>query len=91
MIEPVGRRILVERLKEKEGTKKSNIVIPEIAKEKPHQGIVKNIAKVGKNDGPFPVKKGDKILFGKYSGTEIEFKGKEYLILIEDDILAKIG
>ncbi len=90
MIEPVGRRVLVKRLEEEE-KKKSGIIVPDTAKEKPQEGIVKNVAKVGKDDDPLPVKKGDKILFGKYSGTEIEYDGEEYLILGEDDILAKIG
>ena len=91
MIEPVGRRVLVERLEEEEDTKKGSIIVPDTAKEKPQQGIVKNVAKVGKDEDPLPVKKGDKILFSKYGGTEVEFEGKEYLILSEDDILAKIG
>ena len=90
MIEPVGRRVLVQRLEEEE-KKKSGIIVPDTAKEKPQEGVVKNVAKVGKDDDPLPVKKGDKILFGKYSGTEIEYDGEEYLILSEDDILAKIG
>ena len=90
MIEPVGRRVLVQRLEE-EDKKKSGIIVPDTAKEKPQEGVVKNVAKVGKDDDPLPVKKGDKILFGKYSGTEIEYDGEEYLILGEDDILAKIG
>jgi chaperonin GroES len=90
MIEPVGRRVLVKRLEEEE-EKKGGIIVPDTAKEKPLEGIVKNVAKVGKDDDPLPVKKGDKILFGKYSGTEIEYDGEEYLILGEDDILAKIG
>jgi chaperonin GroES len=90
MIEPVGRRVLVKRLEEEE-QKKGGIIVPDTAKEKPQEGVVKNVAKVGKDDDPLPVKKGDKILFGKYSGTEIEYDGEEYLILSEDDILAKIG
>jgi chaperonin GroES len=90
MIEPVGRRVLVQRLEEEE-TKTGGIIVPDTAKEKPQQGIVKNVAKVSKDDDPLPVKKGDKILFGKYGGTEVEFEGEEYLILSEDDILAKIG
>jgi chaperonin GroES len=90
MIEPVGRRVLVKRLEEEE-KKKGEIIIPDTAKEKPQQGIVENVAKVKKDDDPLPVKKGDKILFGKYSGTEIEYKDEEYLILNEEDILAKIG
>ena len=90
MIEPVGRRVIVKRLEE-EDKKKGGIIVPDTAKEKPQEGIVENVAKVGKDDDPLPVKKGDKILFGKYSGTEIEYDGEEYLILSEDDILAKIG
>ncbi len=90
MIEPVGRRVLVQRLEEEEKNK-GGIIVPDTAKEKPQEGVVKNVAKVGKDDDPLPVKKGDKILFGKYSGTEIEYDGEEYLILGEDDILAKIG
>jgi len=90
MIEPVGRRVLVKRIEEKEN-KKGGIIVPDTAKEKPQKGIVKNVAKVGKDDDPLPVKKGDKILFSKYGGTEIEYEGEEYLILSEDDILAKIG
>jgi chaperonin GroES len=90
MIEPVGRRVLVKRIEEEE-KKKGEIIIPDTAKEKPSQGIVESVAKVKKDDDPLPVKKGDKILFGKYSGTEIEYKDEEYLILNEEDILAKIG
>jgi chaperonin GroES len=90
MIEPVGRRVLVKRIEEEE-KKKGGIIVPDTAKEKPSQGIVEGVAKVKKDDDPLPVKKGDKILFGKYSGTEIEYKDEEYLILNEEDILAKIG
>jgi chaperonin GroES len=90
MIEPVGRRVLVKRIEEEE-SKKGGIIVPDTAKEKPQEGMVKNVAKVGKDDDPLPVKKGDRILFGKYSGTEVEYDGEEYLILSEDDILAKIG
>ena len=90
MIEPVGRRVLVQRIDEEEN-KKGGIIVPDTARAKTQMGIVKNVAKVGKDDDPLPVKKGDKILFGKYSGTEIEYDGEEYLILSEDDILAKIG
>lgn len=90
MIRPVGRRVLVKRIEEEE-TKKGGIIVPDTAKEKPQQGIVESVAKVNKDDDPLPVKKGDKILFGKYGGTEIEYEDEEYLILDEDDILAKIG
>ncbi len=88
MIKPVGRRVLVKRIKEEEG--KGGIIIPDTAKEKPQQGIVQEVAKVSKDEDPIPVKKGDRILFGKYGGTEVEYKDEEYLILDEDDILAKI-
>ncbi len=88
MIKPVGRRVLVKRVKEKKG--KGEIIIPDTAKEKPQQGIVESVAEVSKDDDPLPVKKGDRILFGKFSGTEVEYKDEEYLILEEDDILAKI-
>ncbi|MCK4321283.1 co-chaperone GroES [candidate division WOR-3 bacterium] len=89
MIKPVGRRVLVKRVEEGE-EKKGGIIIPDTAKEKPQQGIVEAVAEVSKDDDPMPVKKGDRILFGKYGGTEIEYNEEEYLILEEDDILAKI-
>ncbi|MBA7709215.1 MAG: co-chaperone GroES [Candidatus Stahlbacteria bacterium] len=90
MIKPVGRRVLVKRVEEGEEKKKGGIIIPDTAKEKPQQGIVEAVAEVSKDDDPMPVKKGDRILFGKYGGTEIEYNEEEYLILEEDDILAKI-
>lgn len=88
MIKPVGRRVLIKRVEEEET--KAGIIIPETAKEKPQQGLVEAVADVPKDEDPIPVKKGDKILFGKYGGTEIEFGEETYLILDEDDILAKI-
>ncbi len=88
-VQPIGRRVLVERL-EPEEVKKGEIIIPDTAKEKPQQGKAIAVAKVGKDDDPMQVKEGDKILFGKYSGTEIEIEGKEYLMMQEDDILAVI-
>jgi chaperonin GroES len=88
-IKPIGRRVLVERL-EPEEVQKGGIIIPDTAKEKPQQGRVIAVAKPGKDEEPIQVKKGDKILFGKYSGTEIEMDGKEYLMMQEDDILAII-
>ena len=88
MIKPVGRRVLVKRIKE--ASKKGEIIIPDTAKEKPQQGIVEAVAKIKKDDDPLPVKKGDRILFGKYAGTEVDFDNQEYIILDEDDILAKI-
>ena len=90
-IRPLHDRILVERLEEKE-VKKGGIIIPDTAKEKPQEAKVIAVGngKVG-DDGkkiPLDVKAGDKILFGKYSGSEVKLDDKEYLILREEDILA---
>ena len=89
-IRPLGDRILVKRIKEEEKTK-GGIIIPDTAKEKPQEGKVVAVGK-GKHDDngkliPLEVKAGDKILFGKYSGSEIKLEGEEHLILREDDIL----
>ena len=90
-IQPLGDRVLVKRLEAEEKTK-GGIVLPETAKEKPQKGEVVAIGKgkvleSGKVE-PLEVKKGDKILFGKYSGSEITYNEEEYLILKEEDILA---
>ena len=90
-IRPLHDRILVERLEEKE-VKKGGIIIPDTAKEKPQEAKVIAVGN-GKvsDDGkkiPLDVKAGDKILFGKYSGSEVKIDDKEYLILREEDILA---
>lgn len=90
-VKPLGERVLVRRI-EPEEVKKGGIIIPDTAKEKPQQGEVIAVGP-GKLDEkgkrtPMDVKKGDRILFGKYSGTEIEIDGEEYLIMQEDDILA---
>ena len=92
-IRPLQDRILVKRIEEEEMTK-GGIIIPDTAKEKPQEGKVMAVGngKVGE-DGkvhPLDVKKGDKILFGKYAGTEIKIEGEEHLILREDDILGVI-
>jgi len=92
-VKPLGDRVLVKPLEEKE-VKKGNIIIPDTAKEKPQQGKVIAVGK-GKttDDGkliPIEVKVGDKVLYGKYSGTEIKIDGEEYLILHQDDILGII-
>src|SRR5438067_1242077 len=92
-IRPLGDRILVKRVKEEEKTK-GGIIIPDTAKEKPQEGKVVAVGK-GKvtEDGKLvapEVKAGDKILFGKYSGSEIKLEGEEHLILREDDILGVI-
>lgn len=90
---PLHDRILVQRLEEETVTA-GGIFIPETAKEKPIQGKVISVGK-GKmlEDGTvrnLDVKKGDTILFGKYSGTDIKISGKEYLIMREDDVLGVI-
>ena len=89
-IKPLHDRILVRRLEEKE-TKKGGIIIPDSAKEKPQEGEVIAVGpgKVG-DDGkrqPMDVKAGDKILFGKYSGSEVKLNDEELLIMREEDVL----
>jgi chaperonin GroES len=90
-IKPLGDRILVEAVEEKE-VKKGGIIIPDTAKEKPMESIVVALG-TGKTDDdgkkvPFEVKVGDRILTSKYGGTEIKLDGKEYKILNSDDVLA---
>jgi chaperonin GroES len=92
-IRPLQDRVIVLRIAEEEKTK-GGIIIPDTAKEKPQEGKVVAVGK-GKiaDDGkliPLDVKKGDKILFGKYSGTEVKIEGDDYLIMREDDILGVI-
>jgi chaperonin GroES len=92
-IRPLQDRVIVKRLEEEEKTK-GGIIIPDTAKEKPQEGKVIAVGK-GKvaEDGkviPLDVKVGDRILFGKYSGTEIKVGGEEHLIMKEEDILGVI-
>ena len=92
-IRPLHDRIIVERIEEETMTA-SGIIIPDSAKEKPQEGTVIAVGK-GKvtEDGkvlPLDVKVGDKVLFGKYSGTEIKIEGKEYLMMREDDVLGVV-
>ena len=92
-ITPLHDRVLVRRLEEKE-TAKGGIIIPDTAKEKPQEGEVVAIGsgKVEKGHRvPLDVKPGDRILFGKYTGNDIKIDGQEYLILREEEILAKVG
>ena len=93
-VRPLHDRIIVSRIEEGE-QKIGGIIIPDTAKEKPQQGEViatgpGRIADDGKRVA-LEVKKGDKILIGKYSGTEVKIDGAEYLIMREDDVLAVIG
>ncbi len=90
-IQPLGDRVLVKRLEAEKKTK-GGIVLPDTAKEKPQKGEIVAVGKgrileSGKVE-PLEVKKGDKVLFGKYAGNEITYKEEEYLILKEEDILA---
>ena len=89
-IRPLHDRIVVEREEEKE-VKKGGIIIPDTAKEKPQEGKVIAVGNGRVNeDGkkiPLDVKAGDRILFGKYSGSEIKIDDEEYLILKEEDVL----
>lgn len=89
-VRPLHDRILVKRLSEEEKTK-GGIIIPDTAKEKPAQGEVVAIGAGRRTEEgklmALEVKKGDKILFGKYSGTEIKIDGNDYLIMREDDVL----
>jgi chaperonin GroES len=92
-IRPLYDRILVKRLEEKE-VKKGGIIIPDTAKEKPMEAVVVSVGKGKMNeDGkvtPLDVKKGDRILIGKYAGTEIKIDEVEHLILREEEVLAVV-
>jgi chaperonin GroES len=88
-IRPLHDRVIIKRIEEEEKSK-GGIIIPDTAKEKPQEGRVVAVGPGKQEDGkviPLGVKAGDKILFGKYSGTEIKLDGEEHLILREDDIL----
>jgi len=88
-VRPLQDRVLVKPLEEKE-TKKGGIIIPDSAKEKPMEGkvIAVGIGKLSESGVrlPLEVKKGNKVLFGKYAGTEIKLDGDDYLLMKEDDI-----
>ena len=92
-LRPLHDRILVQRVEEETKTR-GGIIIPDSAKEKPAEGEVIAVGngKIGE-DGkrvPLDIKKGDRILFGKYGGTDVKIEGEEYLILREDDVLGVI-
>ena len=93
-IKPLGDRVLVKPIEEEQQVR-GGIIIPDTAKEKPQQGKVQAVGP-GKvtEDGkvlPMNVKKGDKVLYGKYAGTEVKIADKKYLIMSEGDILGIIG
>lgn len=93
-LRPLGDRLLVKHLEESE-VKKGGIIIPDTAKEKPMQAEVVAVG-AGKIDEcgkriPLEVKKGDKVLVGKYAGTDVKLGDKEYLVVREEDVLAVLG
>ncbi|HEX7758963.1 MAG TPA: co-chaperone GroES [Caulobacteraceae bacterium] len=87
---PLGDRVLVRRVEEEEKTK-GGIIIPDTAKEKPQEGEVISVGPGSRDDSgkiqPLDVKSGDRILFGKWSGTEIKLEGEDLLIMKESDVL----
>src|SRR5262245_61872578 len=93
-VRPLRDRILVKRLEEDQEQKVGGIIIPDTAKEKPQQGQVVAVGNGRVTDEgktlPLDVKAGERVLFGKYAGTEIKVEGQEYLILREDEILGVI-
>jgi len=92
-IRPLHDRVIVKRLEEAEVRSAGGIIIPDTAKEKPQEGKVVAVGSGKREDGkiiPLDVKAGDRILFGKYSGSEIKLDGEEHLILREEDILAVV-
>ncbi|MDP3278149.1 MAG: co-chaperone GroES [Deltaproteobacteria bacterium] len=92
-IRPLGDRVLVKRIAGEDRTK-GGIIIPETAKEKPIEGLVVSVGPGKRDDSgklnELHVKAGDKVLFGKYAGTEVKLEGDEHLILREEDILGII-
>ena len=93
-LRPLGDRVIVKPIEKKDEVR-SGLIIPDTAKEKPQEGeiIAAGKGKIGE-DGkliPMDVKAGDKILYGKYSGTEVKLDGQEYLIMHQEDILGIIG
>lgn len=90
-LKPLGDRIIIKALPQEEVTK-GGVFLPDTAKEKPQQGEVLSVGQGRYDDNgkliPMAVKTGNKVLYGKYSGTEIKLEGEEYLILSEKDVLA---
>ena len=93
-IKPLADRVLAKRLDEVEEQKVGGIIIPDTAKEKPQEAEIVAVGPGRVEDGErvgLEVSVGDKVLIGKYSGTEVKIEGEEYLIMREDDILAIVG
>jgi chaperonin GroES len=93
-LHPLHDRILVQRIEE-EKVRRSGIIIPDSAKEKPQEGKVLAVGKGTVNEAgkktPLDVKAGDRVLFGKYSGSEVTLNGQEYVIMKEEDVLGILG
>ena len=93
-VRPLADRILVRRIEEKESIR-GGIIIPDTAKEKPQEGEVVAVGQGRRGDDgkviALEVKKGDRVLIGKYSGTDVKIDGTEYVILREDDVLGVLG
>jgi chaperonin GroES len=92
-IRPLQDRVIVKRLEEREQRSAGGIIIPDTAQEKPQEGKVVAVGPGRREDGkvvPVDVKPGDRILFGKYAGSEIKLDGEEHLILREEDILGVV-
>ena len=91
---PLGDRVLIKRVEEEQKTK-GGIIIPDTAKEKPQEGEVIAVGPGVRDDhgkiNPLDVRKGDRILFGKWSGTEVKIDGQELLIMKESDIMGVVG
>ena len=94
MITPLGQRVLLKRI-DAEEVSAGGIVLPDSAKEKPHEAIVVALGTGGKNedgtDFAFSVKQNDKVLIAKYGGTDVTVNGEEHLIMSESDILGIVG
>ena len=89
-VRPLQDRVIVKRVEDKEERSVGGIIIPDTAKEKPQEGLVVAVGPGRREDGKVvapDVKKGDRVLFGKYSGTEVKVDGEELIIMREDDIL----
>jgi chaperonin GroES len=92
-VRPLQDRVIVKRVEEREEKSVGGIIIPDTAKEKPQEGLVVAVGPGRREDGKVvapDVKKGDRVLFGKYTGSEIKLDGEEHLILREEDILGVV-
>ena len=92
-VRPLHDRVIVKRVEDREQRSTGGIIIPDTAKEKPQEGLVVAVGPGRREDGKVlapDVKKGDRVLFGKYTGNEIKLDGEEHLILREEDILGVV-